>query len=1038
MKLTEFSVRHWQFTVLLFAMLVGLGAVAWTAIPRFEDPPVDFPGYTVTAVDPGASPTDLERTVVKRLEDRLHRLERIKKIDSRIKDGVASIWVEFESGENPDRKYDEVVREVNAERPELPAELTRLDIERATTLNVNIVEVGLVSEHAPYRTLDSLAEALSDRISTVPGVRRAERWGAPAREAHVELDLGRLAELKLPLGLVLGAIGSESSDLPAGTVEGGRRMFSVRASGGYDRLEQIRATVIRAADGRTVRVGDVANVSWGYADSTYRARFNGQRAVFVTANQQKGTTVQAVRDRIDRELDPFERDLPRDIRLVRGFDQARNVSNRLDRLGEDFLIAIALVLLTLLPLGLPAALVVMISIPLSLAIGLTALNATGFTLNQMTIVGMVIALGLLVDDSIVVVENITRFRRAGHGRREAAILATRQIWVAVLGATATLLFAFLPLLFLPGGPGKFIRSLPIAVLYTVLASLFVSLTIIPWLASLLLPRQAREEGNRVLRAFDRGIHATYAPLLDRALRRPGRTLVIALATVVLSFALVPAVGFSLFPKAETPQFHIDITAPQGASIAVTDSAARFAERLLLGRPGIRTVYTSVGHDNPEVYYNVYPRIDDPRAGQLFVLLDHYDQHRTPAMLDSLRAELARYPGAELALREFENGPLLDAPIAMRLEGPSLDTLHVLSGRMAAALAATPGTQYVNDPLRLSRTDLRVAIDRSKAGLLGVPIAEIDRTARLGLAGLDAGRLREENGEERPVVVKLAGAGRPSPDDLDRLYVSSASGRLTPLAQLADVRFERAVPQMQRYDRTRAVTVTAGVRTGFITDRVTRDALARISAIALPAGYRVVPTGEIESREESFGGIGGAILVAVFGILAILVLEFRTFRSTMIVASVIPLGIAGGILALFLTGHTLSFTATIGFVALIGIEIKTSILLVDLTNQLQAGGMDLERAIRRAGEVRFLPIVLTSLTAIGGLLPIAIQGSAMYAPLAWVIIGGLVSSTLLARIVTPVVYKLIAPRLEPPAGGTVPATPAARGAAVAPALAGAPA
>jgi multidrug efflux pump subunit AcrB len=226
--------------------------------------------------------------------------------------------------------------------------------------------------------------------------------------------------------------------------------------------------------------------------------------------------------------------------------------------------------------------------------------------------------------------------------------------------------------------------------------------------------------------------------------------------------------------------------------------------------------------------------------------------------------------------------------------------------------------------------------------------------------------------------------------------------------VADVRFERAVSEIQRYDRTRSVTVTANVRTGFNTDRVTRAVLAGLRGVALPPGYRIVPTGEIESRQQSFGGIGGAVIVATFAILAILVLEFRTFRSTLIVASVIPLGMAGGVIALLLAGETLSFTATIGFVALIGIEIKTSILLVDLTNRLRAEGMDLEAAIRKAGEVRFLPIVLTSLTAIGGLLPIALQGSGLYSPLAWVIIGGLVTSTLLARIVTPVMYKVLAP------------------------------
>lgn len=1023
MKLTEFSVRHWQFTVVLFAMLSALGLAAWNAIPRLEDPPIDFPEFTVVSVLPGASPEDLERLVVSDVEKRLDELEDVKSISSRIRDGVATTHIRFEPDKDPDRKYDDVVREMNALRPRLPAELARFDILKSSTLDVNIVQLAIVGDRASYRMLDSLAEDLTDHLRAVPGVRTSERWGAPARQVDVALDLGRLATLRMPVGEVLQAIGGESADIPAGSVEAGTASFSVRSSGGYETLADVRNTVIRGGSGRLVRVGDVARVAWGYADSTYRARFNGHRAAFVTAQQQRGTTVQAVRDAIVAELDEWRETLPAGVRVELGFDQARNVSHRLSRLGEDFLIAILLVALTLLPLGLRAALVVMISIPLSLAIGLVGLHGLGFSLNQLTIVGMVIALGLLVDDSIVVVENILRFRRQGLSLREAAIRGTGQIWVAVLGATATLLFAFLPLMFMPGAPGIFVRSLPMAVIVTVLASLFVSLTIIPWLVTVLMGGKVRPEGNRFLRAFDRGIHATYAPVLDRALRRPMWTLAIAGAVVAGSFALVPVVGFSLFPRAETPQFHVDITAPEGANIAATDSAARFAERVLARHREVKAVYTSVGHDNPMIYYNVIPRVDSPGVGQLFVLLDEYDQQRTPRLLDTLRADMARYPGAEIAVREFEQGPVIDAPIALRISGPSLDTLGVLAGRAAAVLERTPGTQYVSNPLRLARTNLRVDVDHGKAGLLGVPTLEIDRTVRLGLSGLPAGTLREGDGDPRTVMLRLAPVGRPRPADLERLYVSGAQGGLTPLAQVARLRFERAVPEIQRRDRVRSVTVTANVATGYSTDLVTKDVLAATAKLPLPRGYRLEPAGEIEARQESFGGIGGAILVSLFGILAILVLEFRTFRSTLIVASVIPLGIAGGILALLFAGMTLSFTATIGFAALIGIEIKTSILLVDLTNQLRARGMGLDEAIRKAGEVRFLPIVLTSMTAIGGLLPIALQGSGMYAPLAWVIIGGLASSTLLARIVTPVVYRLLPPTIERDEAAEVVSAPA---------------
>jgi multidrug efflux pump subunit AcrB len=1011
MKLLEFPVRNFQFTIVLFVMLAALGVSSWLAIPRSEDPPLHVPTFTVIAVYPGASPADLERLVVREVEERLDALDNVDQIESRIFDGVATVSVEFEFSEDPDDRYDEVLREMNALRPELPAELASFTVEEITTLDVAIAQVALVSETAPYRDLDDLAERLEDRLTALPGVRRAERWGVPEPRVDVELDLGRLSRLDLPPTRVLQAIEGESQDLPAGRVEAGARVFNVKTSGSYETADQIEATVVGAGNGRLVRVGDLAQVNWGYQDSTYWARYNGKRAVFVTVTQQDGQNIGVVRDRVWAALDGFEKQLPAGVSLERGFDQARNVSERLTRLGEDFAIAIGLVLITLLPLGLRAAGIVMVSIPLSLAIGLTILYFAGFTVNQLSIVGAVIALGLLVDDSIVVVENITRFLRAGHTRMEAAIQATRQIAVAVIGATATLILAFVPLLFLPGGPGQYIRSLPAAVIATVLASLFVSLTIIPWLASLVLKQHEDEKGNRVLQAFERVIHRTYAPILDRALRRPLIALALAGLFVLGAAALIPAVGFSLFPKAETPQFHVTITAPEGASIGATADAARYADSVIRRRPEVQAVFTSVGRDNPRIYYNVLPRRDNPAVGQLFVVLEHYDQKQTPALLDSLRAELAAYPAAKIELREFENGPPIDAPIAMRVHGPDLDTLRLLAQQVERVLEATPGTQFVHNPVRLQRTDLRVHIDRDKAGLLGIPTLEIDRTLRLGLAGIVAGVLREGDGDARDVVVRLAGDPRPDPSAIERLYVASLSGQLTPIRQVADVRFETDVPEIRRVDRERAVTVISYVRTGYNTNRVTGTVLGALDSLRLPEGYRIVPAGEIESRQESFGGIGTAVIIATFLILAVLILEFKTFRGTLIVASVIPLGVMGGILALFLTGNTLSFTAMIGFVALIGIEIKTSILLVDLTNQLRAQGMDLEAAIRKAGEVRFLPIVLTSMTAIGGLLPLALQGQALYAPLAWVIIGGLVSSTLLARIVTPVLYRVWPPEVS---------------------------
>ncbi|MBI5267561.1 MAG: efflux RND transporter permease subunit, partial [candidate division Zixibacteria bacterium] len=683
---------------------------------------------------------------------------------------------------------------------------------------------------------------------------------------------------------------------------------------------------------------------------------------------------------------------------------------RLNHLFVDFLIAIALVLITLLPLGPRASLIVMISIPLSMAIGATLLYFSGFSLNQLSIVGFVIALGLLVDDSIVVVENISRFIRNGHDRRSAAILATRQIGVAVLGCTATLLFAFLPLLFLPGGAGNYIRSLPAAVLYTIGASLLISLTIIPFLASWMLKHDEHKEGNRVLQGLNWVLERSYRRLLHWSISRPVTTVVVAAILFLASLALIPVVGFSLFPKAGIPQFIVTIEAPEGSSVTEVDKAARYVEASLFGKPGVRDILTNVGKGNPMVYYNRNSLGEKPNIGELFVLLDEYNAHTTPLFLNELRQMYSKYPDAKIEVKEFENGMGGD-PIALRITGDNLDTLKLLADRVEQLMAGTEGTRSVNNPLRASRTDLRLVIDRDKAGLLGLPLADIQRTVRMGVAGLAVGQYRQDDGNEYDIVLGLPRRERATLELLDNMYVASPAGGYVPLRQVATLDFHSSPTRIDHYKQKRSVTVTSDVLPGYNTDKVTKQILAQLEEFKIPTGYQFIPAGEIESRKESFGGFGTAILIAAFGMLVVLVLEFKTFKGTLIVASVIPLGIVGGIVALLLSGETLSFVSMIGFIALMGIEVKNSILLVDFTNQLRQRGMSVDDAIQQAGEIRFVPILLTTLTAIGGLLPLVIEGAPLYAPLALVIIGGLISSTFLARLVTPVMYKLLTPKLS---------------------------
>lgn len=1012
MKFIEFSVKNYQFTLVVFLGVLALGAFSLINMPRGEDPEFESPTFSVVAIYPGASPTDVEELVVDPIERSVSSLDDIDKIATDITDGLAVFRIDFDYDSDPDEKYQELVREINSLRSELPADLYKLDINRFSPSDVNIIQFALISENASYQQLEELADDFSEKLEKNKDLKNVESHGLPERKVQVYLDLARLSQQRIPVNRVLGALQNGTANIPGGSIHVGTRKFNVKTTGAYASLEEIGSTVVYTAGEKVVYLRDVAEIRMESETETYLARYNGHRAVFVAAAQKPGKNIATVREAVMKEADGFKAELPANVDLVTVFDQGESVNRRLSRFAKDFAIAILLVLITLLPLGTRASIVVMISIPLSLAIGLTLLNLFGYTINQLSIVGMIVALGILVDDSIVVVENIERYLREGRSKRDAAIDATKQIALAVVGCTATLIFAFLPLVFLPEASGDFIRSLPIAVITAVLASLVVSLTVVPFLSSRLLKEHENPDGNIFLRALKRLISGTYSRLLDQALRRPGYTLAITAAIFVGAISLVPVVGFSLFPSSDKPMFLVNIETPAGTNLYETDRIVRQVEDTVKTTEGIRSFATNVGKGNPRIYYNVFQQNESENFGQLFVQLSTEDLEEKKAIIASLRSRLGSIPNATVTVKDFEQGPPVDAPLAYRIIGTDLDTLRAIAFQVEQVVAGAEGTIYVDNPVRTRPTDLQVAVNKDKAAMAGVATSDVDRMVRLGITGLDMGSYRQPDGEELPIRVAL---NRETPaagyEVFDQIYVTNYAGTALPLKQVADIGFETTPNQVRHYDKERFVTVSAFVNEGYNTGKVNEVITAKLAELKMPQGYRYEIAGEAESRAESFGGLGAIILVTAFGFVGILLLEFRTFKSMLIVLSVIPLGVIGAILMLWATGESLSFTATIGLIALVGIEVKNSILLVDYTNQLREQGMDLEEAIRVSGEVRFVPILLTSLTAIGGLTALVIEYSPLYSPLALVLIGGLISSTLLSRLVTPVMYKLLPPEVE---------------------------
>ena len=1017
MRLPKLAIDNYQFTIMIFMLLILTGVVSFLTMPRSEDPAVNIPGSNVIVIYPGATPTDLEELVLDPIETALNELEDIRKITSRANDGIAVVGIEFEVGSDADDKYSDVIQKVNSIREKLPDDLYSLRIARWSASDVNILQAALISDDAEYYELESEAERLKKSIEKIPGIQKAETWAYPDREVRISLNMAKMAKNNIPVNMVMGAIADLNANIPGGSVDIGNKKFNITTSGSYESLEEIKKTIVSASGANVVYLSDIADINMGYGDESYRGRYNGKRCVFVTAQQKQGTNIYFVSDEVKEAAAKFEEGLPGSIKMNIFFDQSESVRNRVNIFFSNLLQGLVLVgIVILIALGWRGAIIVILAIPISIMIGIGAVDFSGFGLQQITIAALVIALGLLVDNAIVISENISRFLKMGYSRKEAAIKGTQQIAWAVVSSTVTTVLAFIPIMMIQDKTGDFIRGLPVTVVWTLMASLLVSLTLTPFLNSKLIKKRKELQGddtsngvykaNRLRQMMDRFIENYYKRALSFALRHTLLTILISLAVFMGSLSLFPLIGFSFFPKAEKPQFIINIFTPEGSSLDYTDKTANYVEDILNTRKEIRHYAVNVGHGNPRVYYNVWPKENAPNHAQIFVELKKEYIKKIPDIIDSLRKDFEDYPGAEIELKELEQGPPIGAPVQIRIIGDNLKLLKKIAFDVEEMFDNTAGTINVSNPLATATTELHVNINKAKAAMLGVPVSDIDKTVRASISGLAVSKYRDPEGEEHDIVVRLPIDEKPSVSDFEKIYIMSRSGAQVSLKQLANIEFKPTPMAVNHFNLDRNVIISSDVESGASVDAVTKEIIEKLEEYNWLPGYRYYVAGELESRNESFGGMAKAVMIAIIAILAVLVLQFRSFTQPLIVFAAIPLALIGSLLGLFLTGNSFSFTAFVGITSLVGIVINNSIILVDYANQVRRSGMELFEALIQAGTTRFMPILLTTLTTIGGLLPLTLGGGSMWAPMGWTIIGGLLVSTILTLLVVPVLYKLL--------------------------------
>ena len=1015
MKITNFAVKNYQFTLIIFLLFAVVGVLTLFTMPRSEDPTIHPPEYLITVIYPGTSPKDMEEQVAKPIENKIYGLENIDKMLTTVEDGIAVIQPKFKYGVDVDNKYQEISTEMNAlKNSELPKDIYLIKTEKISSSDVKVLQVALVSNNASDKLMRDEADILKSRLEKITNLKEVKYFGMPEQEIRIDVQLDKLAQLKIPLNLVVGSLQSEAADVPGGSVNLDSKVFNVKTSGKFKDIEDVAGTVIYNANGKIVYLKDVAEVSYKNETVNHITRINGHRCVLVTAAMKDNVNIAEVQQEFTPILDEFSKRLPSNIRLVKNFDQADMVSQRLGHLGFDFALAILLVVITLLPLGFRASLIVMISIPLSLALGLIALNLLGYSLNQLSIVGLVVALGLLVDDSIVVVENIERWLREGHSRKDAILKGTQQIGVAVIGCTATLVIAFLPLAFLPDTAGEFIRSLPMAVITSVLASMIVALTLVPFIGSRILKTHTHGEGNFFLKYLQRFLTYSYRRIMPLALKWPKTTIGLSLIVSALAFFLFTKAGFKLFPTSEKPMFLINIKMPLQADIPESDRVTKLVEDELKQHKEIVYYTSNVGKGNPQIYYNVHQQDIKPDFAQIFVQMD---QEASPTskidLIRRLRQRFKDFPYAKIEVKDFEQGTPIEANIVIRVFGEDPDTLRALSFKVENILRNHPGTVYINNELNTYKSDVKIKINKEKARTLGVLTSDIDRVIRLAVAGLTVGDYIDDRGDSRNVVITLARDKFSNLDAFKNLYVNNIQGIPVLVSQIATISFETSPTAINHFNKSRFVKLTSLTRENVYANDVLKDIVPQLNALKMPPGYYYKLSGEAESEGDTLGGnFLAVILLSAFLFIGVLLLQFKTFKGIIIVLSIIPLGIFGGVVMLLITGNPMSLVSIIGFIGLSGIQVKNSLLLVDFTNQLRMEGHSIDEAISMAGETRFLPVVLTSITAICGLIPLAMNPNPLIAPLAIVLIGGLISSTVLSRIVTPVMYKLIPPKIEP--------------------------
>ena len=1024
MFLSDVSIKRPVFATMMMVTLVVLGIAGYRRLAIDEYPDVSYPVVVAQTSYPGASPEVMEREVSRPIEEALNTVQGIQEITSTSLEGSSLVRVQLQLGVNVMEAQQEVQSKIARMRRQLPEDIQDPVIIRFDPNERAIMSIAVQSGDRPLRELTELAdEVISTRLEAIPGVGGVNLIGGTNRQIQVQLDPDAMRAYAISPPQVMQALQRENQEVPAGRVRSGDQERLVRITGRVEDPRTFRDITVAVRNGVPVRLGDVASVVDGTAEARSASYLNDGRALSVDILKISGSNTVEVADRVRTAVAELQAQLPSDVKMTVVSDDSRRIRSSLESVQHELILG-AILCIAIIYFFLNSwrsTIITGLALPISIISAYFGMWIFGFTINTMTLLALSLAIGLLIDDAIVVRENIVRHVEMGKDHHRAAREGTSEIGLAVVSTTLAVIAVFIPVAFMGGQIGLIFFQFGVVVAFAVMVSLFVSFTLDPMLSSVWPDPEVeqhgagRKRGNVIQRAA-RAFNDRFERVADRyprglgwALDHRKTVLGFAAACIIASMLIIPTLGFTWVPDFDGGEFNVNFRVAPGSRLEYTVERGHRVATMLRQMPEVDFTYMSIGGGFR----------GSPNSGRIFVKLkdkDHRDRSQQEIQ-DALRGRLAGVPGVRA---NITGTPTIFGgfrqPIQVNVQGPEQERLKLAAEQVMGVLQSVPGVAEPTSSQEGEIPQLDVDVDREQAWAAGVGISSIAQTLQPLFTGQRATQWEDEQGYSHDVVVIYPDSVRTGAGDVAGIAVPSSSvdpatGRaaMIPLSQVATVRGGMGPQQIERSSLERQISISAGVIPGYAMGDVAASARQAIAQAGLPTGYRAVFRGDVQNLEETKGYVLAALGMAVVFIYIILASLFGSFLQPLAIMLALPLSFIGVGLALLLTGGNLNVFTMIGIIMLMGLVTKNGILLVDFTNQQREEGMGRREALLTAARVRLRPIIMTTVAMIFGMLPLALalgEGSEQRAPMGRAVIGGLITSTLLTLFVVPVVYTLL--------------------------------